>query len=270
MFRIVFVILISVSFIFANNIQESMAKDNFYGQSEQKFHGPNFKFEGNRTKVYNDSIVVDFKIYCGNWIERKFFSGEPDFVKKCWLMAKDGKSSIDSVVHKNGFYELYENIYDTAGFRVYDSRIESGLENSYKYGSCDIYRYEKGKLVSFEMYDSLGKLISLESFVWDEQGRLKERTLWNTYDPYGLNGTYNFIYGSPCDSVRVSPIDYYLQGWDSRSEKGKFNGSFGKIPEKGDSEYEAFAENPYDFEASPKLLERQKKRCEDYRKSLKK
>lgn len=101
MFRIVFVILISVSFIFANNIQESMAKDNFYGQSEQKFHGPNFKFEGNRTKVYNDSIVVDFKIYCGNWIERKFFSGEPDSVKKCWLMAKDGKSSIDSVVHKN-------------------------------------------------------------------------------------------------------------------------------------------------------------------------
>ena len=53
-------------------------------------------------------------------------------------------------------------------------------------------------------------------------------------------------------------------------QQGRYDGSFGKIPEMGDPEYEDFAANPYSFRQSEELLERQKKRCEDYKKSLKK
>jgi len=107
-----------------------------------------------------------------------------------------------------------------------------------------------------------------ERFVWDEKGRLKQRIVSGSLDSQ-INGTYSFYYKTPCDSVRVVPVDYVMN-WDALSEKGKYNGSFGKMPEKGDPEYEDFARNPYEFRGSPELLARQQKRCEDYKKSLKK
>lgn len=283
-----------VFFLFSKDLNAD-----FYTSHKQYFINEGKKYQGTCTKSF-EKINVDFEIYCGQWMNDK---------KECHYLSKNGKSHIDSTIYKNGrdnpfgkildgseldltnkksgYYDLIGEIYNDENEKVYSFGYISGYLYSrkiFKLGhlvleerGCDTAHvfYKKHCLVQktkrkFKM-GSLENFIEYQvDYVWDEQGRLKERTLWNTYDPYGLNGTYNFIYGSPCDSVRVSPIDYYLQGWDSRSEKGKFNGSFGKIPEKGDSEYEAFAENPYDFEASPKLLERQKKRCEDYRKSLKK
>ncbi len=131
--------------------------------------------------------------------------------------------------------------------------------------------------------DSLGLFLTNQiRYVWDEKGRLKQKILWELGNPYGLNGTYEFIYKSPCDPVKVVPEDREW-GCDAM-QGGRYDGSFGKIPEMDDPEYKSFAEDPYPLlvlngpnhtsfnsdESQKKILERQKKRCEDYKKSLKK
>lgn len=112
-----------------------------------------------------------------------------------------------------------------------------------------------------------------EEFVWDEKGRLKQRILWQSDDAGDMNGSYNFVYKTACDLVHVEPVDYYFN-WDAKSKKGFYDGSFGKIPEKGDPGYNLFVEDPYgvkfDKATSDSILVRQQKRCEDYKKSLKK
>ena len=80
----------------------------------------------------------------------------------------------------------------------------------------------------------------------------------------------NFIYGSPCDSIKVDPPDYPPR--EGFSSQATFHKSFGLIPEESDPEYEEFKRHPYHYanSASSKMLERQKKRCEEYKKSQKK
>lgn len=68
-----FVVLVFVSFVFANESQNS-----------------GFKLEGTRSKIYNDGIVFDFEIYCGQWLNNE---------KKCLYLSSKGKSHIDSTIY---------------------------------------------------------------------------------------------------------------------------------------------------------------------------
>ena len=301
MFRIVCTTLLFVIFLGGNDLRAIEPKDllpyKTYREKMQK--GNYYTYEGTCTKIYDGTIVRNFEIYCGKWIETKDFNNETDSLRKCRWISKDNRLYADSMAYKNGSYVLFERVYNIEGYLIYFISVE-GKRYS-------IERYESGRLVSIETWcdtarhsgnrlclsviderensikpDSLGLFLTSQiRYVWDEKGRLKQRILWELGNPYGLNGTYEFIYKSPCDPVKVVPEDREW-GWDAM-QKGRYDGSFGKIPELGDPGYEAFVENPYAFPSSgigphdrtpeeilKDIRERQKKRCEDYKKSLKK
>lgn len=278
-----------------------MARDvlPYYESEREMLLRSNYKFEGKRTRIYDNAKTLEFEIYCSKWFETKYPGGGIDSLKRCRLIAKGNKSSMDSTIHNQGDYRLLETIYDAEGREFYSRFVEWYLTS--------INRYESGRLVSHEdwcdtisaqknplcrsLYEERGVSIKPDSlglfltnqirYVWDEKGRLKQRILWELGNPYGLNGTYEFIYKSPCDPVKVVPEDREW-GCDAM-QKGRYDGSFGKIPEMGDPEYASFAEDPYPSivfdgpgltpfnsdESQKTILERQKKRCEDYKKSKK-
>ncbi|MCQ2125420.1 MAG: hypothetical protein MJZ25_14675 [Fibrobacter sp.] len=256
-----------------------------YESRKQNLIESNFKFEGTRSLVYEDSIKLDLEIYCGGWFVRG--EGERlDSIKKCFLISKGSISRVDSFVRNDNHYEVFEDIYDVNQELVFSGLRTENIYSEYRYDSgkllthdelCDTI-HEAEKSLCFGLLsndftnleqDRFGKFVmTRERFVWDEKGRLKQRIVSGPLNSK-INGTYDFFYKTPCDSVRVEPVDYVVD-WDALSEKGKYDGSFGKMPEKDDPEYAEFAKNPYEFEATPELLERQKKRCEDYKKSLKK
>ena len=292
-------LIFSILFLFTSSL---MARDVLpsYDSEREMLLRSNYKFEGKRTRTYDNAKTLEFDIYCSKWFETTYPGGEIDSLKRCRLIAKGNKSSMDSTIHNQGDYRLLETIYDAEGREFYSRFVEWYLTS--------INRYESGRLVSTEdwcdtisaqknplcrsLYEERGVSIKPDSlglfltnqirYVWDEKGRLKQRILWELGNPYGLNGTYEFIYKSPCDPVQVVPEDREM-GWDAM-QKGRYDGSFGKIPEMGDPEYNSFAEDPYPSlvldgpgltpfnsdESQKKILERQKKRCEDYKKSLKK
>ena len=113
-------------------------------------------------------------------------------------------------------------------------------------------------------------------FFWEKDRLTKTILNWD-----GIS-EYIFTYGSPCDPVIVEPPDWLTESTIT------YHKSFGFIPEKGDPGYEGFKTHPYHYRASPvvkeplykeppyhyrpapELLERQKKRCEEYKKSQKK
>lgn len=240
------------------------------------------------TKVYNDTIIRHFSLKCYNLSKERL---------RCHGFAEGAKAVYDSVFIKvsdkgsikQGYFELSEIVYDDAGLLAYSYNNVGG----FKY---DFYRYDHGKLVYNEngcdtinsfykercisyakkrkgKIDSLGRYVWYqEQYVWDEKGRMLQRSVWSSDQP-SLNKNYTFVYGSPCDTVRVYPIDDIDRF--GTNKKGRYDGSFGKMPEIGDPEYVQFAENPYLVsifvqEDDGSLLARQKKRCEDYKKSLKK
>ncbi len=271
-----------------------------YEEARERLIRSNYTYEGTRTKTYDSTKTIEFEIYCSKWFETKYASDIIDSLKRCSLISKATKSNCDSTVRNQGEYQLFERIYDAEGHIAYYSFFEWHL--------ITIDRYESGRLVSTEDWcdtvkkdgdplclsllekrtfsikpDSLGLFLRNQTrYVWNEKGRLKQRILWELGNPYGLNGTYEFIYKSPCDPVRVIPEDREW-GWDAM-QKGRYDGSFGKIPEMGDPEYASFAKNPYPSlvldgpdltpfnsdESQKAILERQMKRCEDYKKSLNK
>lgn len=293
MFKIIFFAFAFSVSLWANgmplyeNVRENLIKSNY-------------SFEGKRTRIYDNAKTIEFEIYCSKWFETKYPGGGIDSLKRCRLIAKGNKSSMDSTIHNQGDYRLLETIYDAEGREFYSRFVEWYLTS--------IDRYESGRLVSHEDWcdtisaqknprcrslyeergdsmkpDSLGLFLTNQiRYVWDEKGRLKQRILWELGNPYGLNGAYEFIYKSPCDPVKVVPEDREW-GCDAM-QGGRYDGSFGKIPEMDDPEYKSFAEDPYPLlvvngpnhtsfnsdESQKKILERQKKRCEDYKKSLKK
>ncbi len=291
---IVFILLLFSSSLMASDILPS------YESEREMLLRSNYKFEGKRTRIYDNAKTIEFEIYCSKWFETKYPGGGIDSLKRCRLIAKGNKSSMDSTIHNQGDYRLLETIYDAEGREFYSRFVEWYLTS--------INRYESGRLVSHEDWcdtisaqknplcrslyeergvsikpDSLGLFLTEQKrYVWDEKGRLKQRILWELGNPYGLNGTYEFIYKSPCDPVQVVPEDREM-GWDAM-QKGRYDGSFGKIPEMGDPEYASFAKDPYPSlvldgpgltpfnsdESQKTILERQKKRCEDYKKSLNK
>ena len=291
---IVFILLLFSSSLMARDILPS------YESEREMLLRSNYKFEGKRTRTYDNAKTLEFEIYCSKWSETTYPGGEIDSLKRCSLIANGNKSSMDSTIYNQGDYRLFETVYDAEGREFYSRFVEWYLTS--------IDRYESGRLVSTEdwcdtisaqknpfchsLYKERGESIKSDSlglflirqirYAWDEKGRLKQRILWELGNPYGLNGTYEFIYKSPCDPVQVVPEDREM-GWDAM-QKGRYHGSFGKIPEMGDPEYESFANEPYPSlilggpgltpfnsdESQKKILERQKKRCEDYKKSLKK
>lgn len=291
---IVFILLLFSSSLMARDILP------YYESEREMLLRSNYKFEGKRTRFYDNAKTIEFEIYCSKWFETKYPGGGIDSLKRCRLIAKGNKSSMDSTIHNQGDYRLLETIYDAEGREFYSRFVEWYLTS--------INRYESGRLVSHEdwcdtisaqknplcrsLYEERGVSIKPDSlglfltnqirYVWDEKGRLKQRILWELGNPYGLNGTYEFIYKSPCDPVQVVPEDREM-GWDAM-QKGRYDGSFGKIPEMGDPEYASFAKNPYPSlvldgpdltpfnsdESQKAILERQMKRCEDYKKSLNK
>ena len=289
-------LIFSILLLFTSSL---MARDVLpsYDSEREMLLRSNYKFEGKRTKVYDDTVVRNFEIYCGNWYERTSFSNEMDSLKECSGISKGNRFYAEMKVFKKGPKLLFEKVYSVEGHLIYIIFVEGGRYS--------IERYESGRLLSEETWcdtvsgqglclfdvnvrknsikpDSLGLFLTEQKrYVWDEKGRLKQRILWELGNPYGLNGTYEFIYKSPCDPVQVVPEDREM-GWDAML-KGRYDGSFGKIPEMGDPEYEKFAKNPYGFPSSgigphdktPEetlrdIRERQKKRCEDYQKSQKK
>ena len=293
MFKIIFFAFAFSVSLWANgmplyeNVRENLIKSNY-------------SFEGKRTRTYDNAKTLEFEIYCSKWFEMTYPGGEIDSLKRCRLIVNENKSSIDSIIHNQGDYRLFETVYDAEGREFYSRFVEWYLTS--------IDRYESGRLVSHEDWcdtisaqknplcrslyeergdsmkpDSLGLFLTNQiRYVWDEKGRLKQKILWELGNPYGLNGTYEFIYKSPCDPVKVVPEDREW-GCDAM-QGGRYDGSFGKIPEMDDPEYKSFAEDPYPLlvlngpnhtsfnsdESQKKILERQKKRCEDYKKSLKK
>lgn len=286
MYRIILATLAVISSLMASDIRAAEPNERqSYEDYRKILSEPNHKYEGSRTKVYGDTIVRNFEIYCTKWFVGKKDDGSPDSVKKCRWISKDNRLIADSIAYNQGYYVLFEQVFDADGNMIYKIFFDK---------LYSIEKYEFGRLVSSEFWcdtiqlaedpyclsfinsgkgnlklDSLGKfLIRQTRFIWDEKGRLKQRIIWDMGNPYGLNGTYEFIYKSPCDTIRVIPEDR-VRGWDGMLE-GRYNGSFGKIPEMGDPEYEEFAKDPYSFSQTEELLERQKKRCEDYKKSQKK
>ena len=291
---IVFILLLFSSSLMARDIPP------YYESECEMLLRSNYKFEGKRTRIYDNAKTIEFEIYCSKWFETKYPGGGIDSLKRCRLIAKGNKSSMDSTIHNQGDYRLLETIYDAEGREFYSRFVEWYLTS--------INRYESGRLVSHEdwcdtisaqknplcrsLYEERGVSIKPDSlglfltnqirYVWDEKGRLKQRILWELGNPYGLNGTYEFIYKSPCDPVQVVPEDREM-GWDAM-QKGRYDGSFGKIPEMGDPEYASFTKDPYPSlvldgpdltpfnsdESQKAILERQKKRCKDYKKSLNK
>ena len=291
---IVFILLLFSSSLMARDILP------YYESEREMLLRSNYKFEGKRTRIYDNAKTIEFEIYCSKWFETKYPGGGIDSLKRCRLIAKGNKSSMDSTIHNQGDYRLLETIYDAEGREFYSRFVEWYLTS--------INRYESGRLVSHEdwcdtisaqknplcrsLYEERGVSIKPDSlglfltnqirYVWDEKGRLKQRILWELGNPYGLNGTYEFIYKSPCDPVQVVPEDREM-GWDAM-QKGRYDGSFGKIPEMGDPEYASFTKDPYPSlvldgpdltpfnsdESQKAILERQKKRCADYKKSLNK
>ena len=205
---IVFILLLFSSSLMARDIPP------YYESECEMLLRSNYKFEGKRTRIYDNAKTIEFEIYCSKWFETKYPGGGIDSLKRCRLIAKGNKSSMDSTIHNQGDYRLLETIYDAEGREFYSRFVEWYLTS--------INRYESGRLVSHEdwcdtisaqknplcrsLYEERGVSIKPDSlglfltnqirYVWDEKGRLKQRILWELGNPYGLNGTYEFIYKS--------------------------------------------------------------------------
>jgi len=239
------------------------------------------------TKVYNDTIVRNFSLECYDLSKERI---------RCHGFAEGAKAVYDSIIKisdkdsiKQGNFELSEMVYDDKGFLAYSYKTVGNFK-------FDLYRYNHGRLVLNEngcestnpfykdrcvseakerngKIDSLGRYIWYqERYVWNEQGRIQQRSVWSSDRP-NLNNDYTFVYGTPCDAVRVYPVDDIDRF--GASEKGRYDRSFGKMPEVGDPEYIQFAKDPYPAsifvqKVNDSILIRQQKRCEDYKKSLKK
>lgn len=264
------------------------------GSSCENSQGDTFRglsYVGERVKKIDSKNSIHLKIYCSDW---------KDSWIECRLVSKNKMNRLDSFFVKSpssvrdtvpeirGYYTLTESVYDDNGLLMYSYEYRDGFKYSLK-------RFSHGRLVLFEkgcdtlqigfkdkcleevaLYDaevdSMGRFaFSRELYSWDEKGRLSSRTLWTSNNGGTLDGTYVFSYGSPCDPIVVNPIDREVV-FGEVSSKGRYHGSFGKMPEVGDPEYDEFAENPYSIlkTKGTKLLVRQQKRCEDYKKSLKK
>jgi hypothetical protein len=176
------------------------------------------------------------------------------------------------LTHGRRYYELSTTAYENNHIKVSMTGYYLGMHYESKYDSLE--RIESlikvtDTLDGSPSADVFGKgtVFRSELYRWDEKGRLAQMV--------DKGKIRNFIYGTPCDAVKVEPsdfgkVDYIIDGniipWGGYPV---YNNSFGEIPEESDPEYKKFKEDPYKFRAGPELLERQKARCEEYKESQK-
>jgi hypothetical protein len=253
----------------ADSIQKLYEKDlsRIFGPpSNEMYISRGYTFKGNAKWKINKKTTLKMEIYC-----KDFEDLEPT-IKYCAIINSQNRSRKDSTVHNDGTWELMEWYYEG--------------ENISK-----IVYTSSGRSKITSMYDSLERILSKvhigkkrdtitsERYVWGDNGRLMQiitkgddiQTLGfvtggpaepppkgkSKIKPPPKYVVRNFIYGTPCDSVRVEPTDY-----------GVYDKSFGKIPEESDGLYMLFKSNPYMFTRN--ALPEQKRRCEEYKEVQKK
>jgi hypothetical protein len=232
-------------------------------------------YSGNAKWKISERTTLDMDVYC---IDENYFNewANDTLIKTCLALNHKNKSIKDSLVYKNGYWELKAETYEDNGAETkmthmhgirletkYDSlgRIESsiGIVDSIDASLKDTLTMRYAQIMSF----GSGRTIISYHYIWGEKGRLMQATF--------KGKTANITYGTPCDSVRIDLND------------GTYNKNFGMIPEEEDPEYKEFKRDPcrsvsllrlgYLYTCginSPELLERQKQRCEDYKATRKK
>jgi len=202
-----------------------------------------------KQKCYNPldtNTIISFEIFVDIECNEK---------KKFVMEDKKNKILKDSIFKpQNEYWEVNEKDGSTGSYK---NRTSNGNKREILYD-------EEGRLINY-MYiirrnDKIDTL-AYEQYFW-EKGKLV-KTIFK-----GV--TRNFIYGTPCDYVIVTPSDDALKEGIDFNPPPMYNKSFGLIPEENDPEYEKFKRYPYSYYAPTELLEKQKRRCEEYKKSQKK
>jgi hypothetical protein len=179
-------------------------------------------------------------------------------VKKFVIEDRKNKVEKDSFYYDNGHWEVSERYWiktETGeSLEIHKSRVDGG-------GDDITIRDGQGRVTN-EMYiDKNNDTLKNERYFW-KNSRLVKTVL------RGVERI--FIYGTPCDSVIVEPPDVVPASWDF-GRPLVYNKSFGLIPEEKDPEYHKFKMFPYGgYHITSELLERQKARCEEYKKSQRK
>ena len=189
---------------------------------------------------------------------RIFIDLECKEVKKFSIKDRKNKVEKDSFYYDNGHWEVTESYW----LEAKDGKMQKIYKIKGDGGGEDItIRDEQGRITDNLFIGKNNDTLRREQYFW-QNGRLV-RTIMKGVER-------NFIYGSPCDSIIVDPPDDSPRG--DFSPPPVYHKSFGLIPEESDPEYEEFKRHPYHYanSASLKMLERQKKRCEEYKKSQKK
>jgi len=228
-----------------------------------------YVFKGYSKWKIDKKTTLKMEIYCVDWEPENESKDWSPVIRYCKLINPQNKSRKDSTIYKNGTWELMEWYYEDENNSktVYISTSGSKITNIYD---------SLGRIISNVHIEKNGDTITSERYVWEENGRLiqiitrgdeinmsgfviggpteppKFKPKVKSYPKYVVR---NFIYNTPCDSVRVEPTDY-----------GRYDKSFGKIPDESDAfEYERFKINPYMYTGN--VLLKQKARCEEYKES---
>jgi len=176
--------------------------------------------------------------------------------KKFVIEDRKNKVEKDSFYYDNGHWMVSESyrIKTETGesLEIYKYRVDDG-------GDDITIRDGQGRVTNKMSISKNNDTLRHERYFW-EKGRLV-KTIFK-----GV--TRNFIYGTPCDSVIVEPPEAAEPAsWDF-GRSPVYNKSFGLIPEENDPEYDKFKMFPYGgYHITSELLERQKARCEEYKKS---
>ena len=84
-------LIFSILLLFASSL---MARDvlPYYESEREMLLRSNYKFEGKRTRIYDNAKTLEFEIYCSKWFETKY----------------PGGGEIDSILFRKSQYEVIE------------------------------------------------------------------------------------------------------------------------------------------------------------------
>jgi hypothetical protein len=203
----------------------------------------------------SEKTTLDMEINCID-------NSQGSIKRKCSARSHGNLSRRVSYILEGGYYDLHATAYENNGIKVSTYMSYDGVHNKSKYDSLgrveSIISFADSSDRPFAEAFGKGTVIRSERYIWDEKGRLVQMV--------DKGKIRNFIYGTPCDTVKVEPSDFIYPHFGTPPV---YDRSFGEIPEESDPEYEKFKEGPYEFRAGPELLERQKARCEEYKESQK-
>jgi len=187
------------------------------------------------------------------------FGADCKEIKKFVIEDRKNKVKKDSFYYDNGHWKVSERyrIKTETGesLEIHKSRVDGGGDNVIIYDG-------QGRVTNKMSISKNNDTLRHERYFW-KNGRLVKTILG------GVERV--FIYGTPCDSVIVEPPEAAEPAsWDF-GRSPVYNKSFGLIPEENDPEHGDFKMFPYSsYHITSGLLERQKARCEEYKKSQKK